>query len=521
MTNSKPIKVLFAFILTLPLIVYAIEHYLFAIENGMVATWFYNYDMPYYLANAHQYLDGESWFIFYSNPFDFSDNSPGIYFQPITLLFSTFYLQDIIEPSLLLVLFGLLMTITAFYYLQLIIRDYCKTKGIINLYLTLLVAWGGGVFVLASYLVSNYLNVEQSLFIYDPFFGWWFLNFGRNFILPTEAFYHLLVLLLYFSILKNKLAISWSLTFLLAISHPFTGVQYAIIMLTWISYESLYLRSLQYKKIYILLFSIPFLFCITYYLLFLPSFLSHQILMEQWTHGWFINWKGIIGAYFLIFVIVILRVRKKILFKECFANNFNRFLLFSAVISFILANHEILPINTVQPLHFTRGHIWLPLCLLAIPFLLKIYHYMSANKNYSSMVFTIILFSCLMLSDNFFWFIHNYNNNSGLMITPSQHKILIYLKNREDNPVVISNDLLLGYVSPAYSSARPYYGHDYNTPNSAYRFNAIKSFFSNSIEPIDLINKNYLLIIKKDDDSNFSAKTYSYMEYDVYERYYK
>ena len=96
---------------------------------------------------------------------------------------------------------------------------------------------------------------------------------------------------------------------------------------------------------------------------------------------------------------------------------------------------------------------------------------------------------------------------------------------REDNPIVISNDLLLGYLSPTYSSARPYYGHDYNAPNSAIRFNAIKSFFLNSEEPIDLVDKSYLLIIKKDENSKFNdprfTKLYSYMEFDVYEKYHK
>ena len=345
--SVKTYRIIVAIILAFPLIGFAVAHYWYAVTSDLVPTWFYSYDMPYYMANARQYWDDQSTWLFYSNPYDYLEQSPRIYFQPLIYLYGLLISLDLIDPGLLFTGSGLIFTLFAFYKLQELIQEYCQSKGALNIYLTIITTWGGGLFVLFSLAVSLYLGAELDPFYFDPEAGWWMLNFGRNFISPTEAFYHALVICLYLSILRERYKWALFFTWLLALSHPFTGIQYSIILASWFILEKYLFNSERDKKKVIYLYCFPLIYCILYYLVFLPSFTSHKIIMAQWSTAWLLSWQAIFCAYVIVGVLAIANLAIHKSHIEIIKQPFNRFVFISFCVSFVLANHELFIKNPV------------------------------------------------------------------------------------------------------------------------------------------------------------------------------
>lgn len=490
-------QILLSLGLSLPIVLFYFLHFIFGAELGQRPTGFIQSDMPYYMAHARQYIDGQHNGLAYSNPYDFKDNSPKIYFQPHIYAFGLLLKLEFIDPGFAFAAFGILCTIIAFFILQRLIDAYCPVRGLLRVFLLCMVAWGGGCLVLLS-LTAALVNGEAlRFFTYDPFDGWWFLNLGRNFVYPTEAFYHVIVLLLFFSVLKQKTILALILTWLLALSHPFTGMQYSLIIFFWSAFECFFMKSERFKRATVVLFAAPVLFCFCYYLLFLPSFPSHRNLMEQISLNWSMKLPTIFGAYSLVGFLAWTQCRNKDAFIECFKNPFNRFLAISAAISFAIANHEFL-IEPIQPLHFTRGHIWTPLCLLALPVIRDVWRQFMNRRKLITLVVIASCFGSLMLSDNLTWFLSNYlRPHYGIFLYDDEVELMHFLKSQPENSVILLDNGKFSYLTATYTSARPYVGHWYNTPEIDRKRQAVKDFFFNRVEPEDLRNTNYRVITAK------------------------
>src|SRR6266704_3622578 len=67
-------------------------------------------------------------------------------------------------------------------------------------------------------------------------------------------------------------------------------------------------------------------------------------------------------------------IRRFALAKEFFRIPRNRLLAIWALVAFILANHEF-AIRPIQPLHFDRGYIWIPLFLMGARSLGSLFKY--------------------------------------------------------------------------------------------------------------------------------------------------
>lgn len=75
---------LLALLLTAPMLIFFLG-YLFNHSKDLEPTGFIQYDNVSYVAYARQYLDSDKTSIFYSNPFNESDDHKPIYFQTQTL----------------------------------------------------------------------------------------------------------------------------------------------------------------------------------------------------------------------------------------------------------------------------------------------------------------------------------------------------------------------------------------------------------------------------------------------------
>jgi len=431
----------------------------------------------------------------YSNPYDYRFNSPALYFQPLTFLFGLILKLFPVDPGLVFSVFGFICTVWAFFILQILLQDYCPVPHPLRLYLLIIIAWGGGLFALAGG-VSSFLQGEKINFLqFDPGEGHWFLNFGRNFIYPTEAFYHFLVLLLFLAVFRKKEKQALGLIWLLVLSHPFTGIQYSIILLVWIILERMFFRPQFISNHLLFQFSLPILFCLFYYLVFLPGYPSHRALMEQWSLDWTLDSMAIFLAYFGVGGLFFIRCATKKKFKKCFENSFNRFLLVSAGVSFLLAKHDIL-ISPRQPIHFTRGHIWLPLCLLGLPLICDFWEKLRMARRRWPFFVLSTGFLFLALSDNLTFFFEKVTHPSGFLLSNTERKCFEHLAKDYDQSIVISDDPGLVYLTATYTSARPYYSHWANTPQAEHKKASIEAFFAQGVIPKELLDNEFLLITR-------------------------
>jgi len=189
--------------------------------------------------------------------------------------------------------------------------------------------------------------------------------------------------------------------------------------------------------------------------------------------------------------------KKKLL--ECFANPFNRFLVLSAVISFLLAKHELF-MSPRQPIHFTRGHIWLPLCLLGLPVIAGLWREIASHKRKLALLGAALAFALIVLFDNMVFFWVSCHRPNGIYLSSADRQVFRLLSNRHERPVVVSDDEVLSYLAATYSSARPYLGHASNTPNAKEKRQAVEAFFAGGLIPKDLQNRVFLVITRRHGD---------------------
>lgn len=497
---------LFSLLLFCPVLLLYSAHFIVGFRfTEQIPTGFIQYDMPYYMANAREYSDSATLNVFYSSPFTHIYENPKIYFQPhIFFLAILFYLTHG-DPGILFVFFGLVAGVCC---IRIIIQIYNELFGMESFYQKVglvIFCWGGGILAIVGIvynILSNY-SIEQAVekaFIFDPYGGWWFLNLGRNLVFPTEAYYHLLFLGAVYCVLKKKLNLCLFLTLVLSMSHPFTGVELILIILFWSLLEIMFLQNIHFPRRIPLLTLLLLFFHIGYYILYLNSFAEHKMLMKQWSLPWTLEAVNFIPAYFLVAGLAFYNTRNVTRFKILFTNEFNRFCLVWFIVAFALANHEF-AINPIQPLHFTRGYIWTPLCLLGMNFLLSVLKriwYIKGNLIRYLLIYGI---SIIFLFDNILWVgvqsylqLYNHDNYLGKDMQSVFHFIN---DNKFTEYYVVSQDLKLGYWLTAYTPLRSWLSHTFNTPDAEEKKTALLRFYKEGILHSEWKNSKVLFVFDK------------------------
>ncbi len=484
-TSRRIIKdVLVAFLYATPVFVYYAAHFMFRTSAGGEPTGFVIYDMPYYMANARQYLEQGFTQVLYANPFDYPIGSPRIYFQPLIYLLGLLLSVHPSTPGIPFVIVGFIATIASFYILRRLLRVfYPDLSGGIRIVTEISIAWGGGVLAIAGILRSLAAGRAIEPLMYDPFNGMWFLNLGRNFIFPTEAVYHMLVLGLFLALAVRRHRTAYGLLWLIAMSHPFTGLQFAVIAFLWVFLEKQFLQSGEYEWKHVGFAVLPLVFVVGYYLYYLPYFPSHLALMRQWTLAWTLDLYPMLGGYGIVGALVLYRCRTKERFLECFSQPFARFLAVMFLVSFVLANHEFF-LRPRQPIHFTRGYVWTPLALLGIPMVAQLWKRVRRTRILPVLLAAVWLL--LILSDNLTFFAIDMQKTRGIYLTREQTAALSDIDSIANEPLLVSDNLVLSYMATVYSSARPFVGHWSNTPDALSRFRVQDTLFSSGLllEPL-------------------------------------
>ena len=353
------------------LLVYAL-HFVTA-PDGATFTGFLHYDQPSYMAFAREYFDnGLS--ATYGLPFTSDHATPRIYFQPHTFLLGWIAWITGADPGLVYVVFGILFGISMFRIainlLEAASVSFAGTAGFLTCICFL---WGGGLLwipgsiaAFTSETPATYSFLRKAIFAFDPFFGFWFLNLGRNVYFSVEAYYHCLFLAGAIFVLKKKYVPGLVIAATLAISHPFTGIEFLLVLAGFSAFEIARRtedRPPAYFAVSVLLLLAAH---ITYYLVVL-NFLSddHRQLQTQWALSWIVDLISLFYGYGPIGVIALLSLRRQGL-GSLRHQRAARFFLIWFIVCFGLVKHDLL-IPPHQPVHFTRGYVWMPLFLLAAP----------------------------------------------------------------------------------------------------------------------------------------------------------
>jgi hypothetical protein len=318
------------------------------------------------------------------------------------------------------------------------------------------------------------LDFLDRIFFIDPAWGWWGLNFGRGHFISTEGLFHFLFLAGILSILKKKWNVAFIASLLLSLSHPFTGIEYLSIVIAWLFVEKLFIKNKDIPWSFIIGNLLIMVFHVYYYLFYLNQFPEHRSVSEQYALNWRLRFFNMVPAYCLVgslALVSFLRLKEKF-FKDIST----RLFLSWFIIAFLLANHEVF-MKPMQPLHFTRGYVWTGLFLLGLPAL----HVLFENEKLKRLPVVLILFSAVLLSDNFLWIINSIRFTptipSTSYITAEQKNLLsIIAKNSDNRTLIIGEDEVLVYMSTVYSKAYPWISHPFTTPFAIKKEKAYRDF---------------------------------------------
>ena len=458
-------------------------HFAFPIP-GRLPTGFVDYDLPYYMANAREHYDAGEFHFFYSNPFDPNYDSARIYVQPMTLVLSTVMHFTGLAPNVVYLLFELLAgwacaRVAVALYSEVVGMDgWARRLGLLVFF------WGGGLIVVSgiAYSLLRWRTVDK-LFVLDPFGGWWCLNFGRNMVYATEALYHTFFFGCILSVLRGRFGIAAILAFMLSWSHPYSGVELLVILVSWSAFELFFMQRRVVPRGFLVVLLALLALHLGYYMGYLPRFAEHRELMHTLALPWLLQAVHFVPAYALVGALAFWSFRRLDLAGPFFANPRNRLFLVWFCVAFALANHEF-AIDAMQPLHFTRGYIWTPLFLMGVTALVGLFTTLRARggKIFGTMAIAAVV--AVLLLDNACWLgSFTWQSARGRpdwfwRVTSDQLALFDWMSQPENaGAMVITSDPHdVGFLTSTYTPLRAWNGHVQHTPEYRTRRREVEAF---------------------------------------------
>lgn len=467
--HELSVDILFVLIGAFPFVSLYLGHFAY---YGEAATGFLQADQPYYMANAREiYERGNG--LAYPNPYDPDPDAPVIYFHWLFIPFGLLIAKLGYDPGFVYSFVGV-SSIFAFSALTFVlVREYLQTRVFARIFF-LMGMWGGGLFCLAAF-AQNVLHSEpafRDLLRFDPEEGMWFLNWGRNCMYMTETVYHVITMCCWLALSKGRKWRALSCACLLGATHPWSGLQLLLTVNAVMLVE--FARSRAKDDACALLIAMAGLgLFLGYYFLYLPSHATHAALKHVWQIEWVVSDRSAVLAWGPVFVLAVasLTVNRGTLGRR------HMVMVTAFLVSAGLALHDRV-IDATQPLHFTRGMVWMPLFLLSLPllrdFVLRLRWGVSRWAGLLMMVSLLALISV----DNAV-FVLDYHRNFSRKGTVPLRKIerdaLEWLEERGIEGILFCDQKELSYISATYTRVRPYYGHLYNTPDYHERFNGSRN----------------------------------------------
>jgi len=458
-----------------------VAHFLWA-PPGQTPTGFIEYDQLYYLAEAQEMVAEGRW-LFYRNPFDDHQAARAIYIQLEKSLWGLALRAGITpEHAYLLFLFvGGLATALIF---RALVHQVLSGGQPFFRTIFLLGMWGGGLLVpagLATTLWHGERVTWPAVIRFDPMEGWWFLNLGRNLVFATEAYYHALALGALLLALRRRWVPALLCVATLVASTPFTGVQFALTFTLWSFLERI-LGGPSRPPTWFVLGSIALLALhLGYYIVLLPLDPRHAAIYGGLKLDWRLPATTIPLAYGLVALLACLQLLPR--FRDArLDGSTTRLLLCLLAVSFGLANHELF-MPPHQPIHFTRGYVWLPLFLLGAPALNRLlengFHQENRRLRLATVAATAV---CgLLLVDNAAWIgngLHLARRGAlGIYISAPARTLFADLRQAGIRGLALLPEPI-DYPAALYTRLTPYTGHWLLTPDWLRRARERNRFYS-------------------------------------------
>lgn len=464
----------FAILLALPALIPLASAVISPLLKHRVPTGFVQIDMPYYMANAREHFD-QGFQLTYGNPYA-EYGTPAIYFQPHIFLLGLMQ-QAGLDPGVTFNIFGLF---TLFFASFVAVRFYeeivgtetaAKKTGLLCFY------WGGGILTIAGLITCLVRRYPLSSYgRYDPSAGWWMLDFGRNLVFPTEAYYHGLFLLCLLFLIRRRLVLSLACAALLSCSHPFTGLSLICILIVYSAVE-LALRSGVVTWQFLIATIFVAVLHVSYYLVWLNRFSDHRALQSQWKIAWLYPPKTYISALLFVGVFAIWR-----LFRSSFRSLHSpqvRLFTMCFLVVFLFTQNNLVLAKPIQPIHFAHGYDWMALFFIGAPVLIEILNRLFSTPKSWVRICGLIMLVGLFLFDNAVWLAKNaVHESAAVTLTPAQSDTLHWLsRNLRSGDMVVCQDELISYLISTYTPARSWQGHAFNTPYMEQRHGEVERLF--------------------------------------------
>ena len=472
-------------------VVYAL-HFL-CVPEGLAGTGFLQYDQPYYMANAREHFDG-GFFPLYGLPYSFDYDTPRLYFQPLTLMLGVLWRLSGIDPGWVYATFGALAGVAFFRVAIALYRSHCGSPGGAEFSGLLCLVWGGGFFAAANALGdwrSLSLSVEgvSRLLFLSSAIDYWFLNLGRNVFYATEAGYHVLALGLILGLRQQRYRAALAMAAFLSISHPFTGIQFLLILFVWSCLEAYGIPSARLPRWLPRAAGGLIFFHFSYYFGILSLSEEYIALRQQWYLRWSLPAESAALAYGPVVLFAVFGIRREARAHGWRLSPGTRLLLVWALVSAALVHHDWI-MRPIQPLHFSRGYVWTPLFLLGLPVLRALFVRLLGMRPRPLGAALAWLLACIWLLDNIVWF----SWQIGATVQGS-HRLGFTLSHEEraafrelhGSPyrkgLILGDDPELSYLAMTYTPLRAWFSHFHNTPHRARRSSELRRFRDAGVEP--------------------------------------
>jgi hypothetical protein len=470
--------------------------------TGSIATGFLQYDAPYYMANARAVFERGTGLV-YPNAYDPDPNAPAIYFHWLTWLLGAAVKILHIDPGVVFASVGVIAAIVCsaltLRLVELVLPDRHGRLGWF-----LLTMWGGGVICLGT----AGLNLLQgrplldSLFRLDAGVGWWSANWGRNLLLPTEAVYHCFVAAAWIGVLQCRWALAFASVAALAATHPFSGVQHALILGAWVGGLALYERTpAAWGRVVIACVILGAIGL--YYFWFLNLFPAHRRLVAVWSSAHRITLVNVFLAVGPFALVALWRFRR----EQWRAGQTEWFWFTAIVVTFLLMKHDWF-IAPRQPAHFSRGYLWLPIWMLALPQLQRWTQRFVAGRRRSVAFATVALFGVVAASDNTTFIVNELKigESDRIHLNPEQREMFRWMDHAELRGTLLTSDTRLSYYAAVYAGVRPYYGHLFNTPDIHTRWRDVAAWHRRGEKGPWLQTIDYVLVQQSDPPLGFDRE---------------
>jgi hypothetical protein len=492
-------------------------------------TGFIQYDQAYYMAEARQHF-ADGFHLFYGLPASSDYDTPPVYFHPQTLLLGALAKFTNVEPGWIYMGFGIITTLIFF---RLATALYVSVVGLASRaqFIVLpIFLWGGGLTVL--YGLALKLTSGGAIFTFDT--GAWGANLARGVIYGIEGYYHALFFAAILALLRRWYATALLLVAITCASHPFTGAELGLILFGWIILENLFDRRASPPLWFGGGIGLILLLHLGYWLVLLPRLSpEHAALAPSWNLPWVLPWSSEISEYEIVGLAALWRLRDRIRIAAALADRTFRLLLAWFAAAFLLANHDLF-MSPHQPIHFTRGYVWVPLFLIGAPTMVKIVERLLSTPRRIGVPVLVGLYAFMFL-DNTAWFgaagldlLRNGNSETffptPIYIGRSARDVLTRLDDEVfAGGLVVSNSLPLSYQVIVYTPLRAWHSQEWNTPDSKERRAELYGLFHDGRDLGEWCCRKMIAVLERQKDRETTEKllalgyqlAYQNVDYDI------